>query len=101
MTGRRVQHPSIFRVGLVHDDGKTVTLTGWGVGLCPSICRCHRDPLTGRLTLYQDQRGGRIGLLGLIHYDPPDCDCCSPWTHDELAAVLRGLAALKELDTIP
>jgi hypothetical protein len=88
----RARHPSIFKVGKVRDDGHTVTITGWGLGLCQDLCQCHRHPVGGMLTIHQDQDTGDLGL-----HRWRDCDCCTPWTADDLAAVLRDLATVADL----
>lgn len=89
----RGRRPSIFQVGQVRDDGQTVTVTGWGLGLCASNCNCHRHPESRHLTLVEDYR---VGSLGLARHGGP-CNCCQPWTYEELAAVLRDLAAAAAL----
>lgn len=91
------RRPSIIEPGRLIHDGDTVTIADWAIGLCATACPCHRDPVGGGLTLYQDQTDG--GRLGLFHHEPADCDCCDPWTAAELAAVLRDLAVITELDT--
>jgi hypothetical protein len=83
-----VNHPSIFQVGRVDDDGTTVTVHGWGLGLCASGCCCHRDPTGGFLSIAEQQGAG---TLGLVSYDE-DCTCCQPWTAAELADIVRDLA---------
>lgn len=83
----RSRKPSVFQVGRVRDDGRTVVISGWGLGLCTSGCSCHRHPTAGHLAIEEDQAGGKLGLAS---YDE-DCDCCEAWTADELAAVLRDL----------
>ena len=84
----RSRKPSVFQVGKVRDDGHTVVISGWGLGLCAAGCACHRDPAAGHLAIAEDQAGG---LLGLVSYHEHGCDCCEPWTADELAAILRDL----------
>ena len=85
-----VRHPSIFKIGRVADDGETVRVTGWGVGLCQAGCACHRHPTGGHLVVSEDEG---VGTLGLRKFRP--CDCCQPWTADELAAIVRDLAELE------
>lgn len=87
----RGRRPSIFQIGHVHDDGTTVTVTGWGLGLCAAACDCHRHPTGRHLTLLTTADGH----LGLVSYRA--CDCCQPWTPDELAAVVRDLADIAAL----
>ncbi|HEX2072377.1 MAG TPA: hypothetical protein VHF92_01225 [Geodermatophilus sp.] len=91
----RSQKPSVFQVGKVWDDGRTVVVSGWGLGLCASACVCHRHPSAGILAIDEDQAGGR---LGLVSFRPGGCDCCEPWTADELAAVVRDLQRVSGLD---
>src|SRR3954468_15563550 len=87
--------PSIFQVGKVRDDGRTVVISGWGLGLCASGCACHRHPTAGHLSIAEDQAGG---LLGLASYRAGGCDCCEPWSADELAAILRDLDTVTGLE---
>ncbi len=87
----RSYKPSVFQVGRVRDDGRTVIISGWGLGLCSAACACHRHPSAGHLAIDEDQAGG---TLGLVSFDGGDCDCCEPWTADELSAVLRDFASL-------
>jgi hypothetical protein len=84
----RSRKPSVFQVGKIRDDGRTVVISGWGLGLCASACACHRHPVAGHLAIAEDQAGG---CLGLASYREDGCDCCEPWTAEELAAVLRDL----------
>ena len=84
----RSRKPSVFQVGKVRDDGRTVVISGWGLGLCVSGCACHRDPVAGHLAIAEDQAGGRLGLAS---YSEDGCDCCEPWTAEELSAILRDL----------
>ncbi|HEY4624797.1 MAG TPA: hypothetical protein VIH01_02195 [Blastococcus sp.] len=84
----RSRKPSVFQVGKIRDDGRTVVISGWGLGLCASGCACHRHPTAGHLSIAEDQAGG---LLGLASYREGGCDCCEPWSADELAAILRDL----------
>ena len=90
----RSRKPSVFQVGKVRDDGHTVVISGWGLGLCASACACHRHPAAGHLSIAEDQAGGR---LGLTTYRDGGCDCCEPWTADELAAVLRDFRTVWSL----
>jgi hypothetical protein len=89
-----MNRPGIYQIGRVDDDGTTLTITGWGLGLCAAACWCHRHPSTGHLTIAENQAAG---TLGLASHRP--CDCCTPWTADELAAVLRDLADIGTLET--
>ena len=56
------QKPSIFQLGKVHENGPSVIVSGWGLGMCVSSCRCHRNPDDGQLALAEDQAGGKLGL---------------------------------------
>lgn len=90
------QHPSIYQLGRVDDDGHTLTISGWGLGLCSPGCSCHRHPLSGHLTILSSTAAGTLGLAS----HRPGCKCCEPWTAAELTAVLQCLAdvvALPEL----
>ena len=91
----RSRKPSVFQVGKVRDDGRTVVISGWGLGLCAQGCACHRHPSAGHLAIDEDQAGGRLGLAS---YRDGGCDCCEPWTADELAGVLRDFEILAGLD---
>ncbi|MGY1635791.1 hypothetical protein ACI78V_03960 [Geodermatophilus sp. SYSU D00742] len=91
----RGQKPSVFQIGQVWDDGDTVVVAGWGLGLCAAACACHRHPSAGHLSIAEDQAAG---LLGLACYRDGGCDCCEPWTADELGAVLRDLEMVTGID---
>ncbi len=91
----RSHKPSVFQVGKIRDDGRTVVISGWGLGLCAEACACHRHPLAGNLAIAEDQEGGR---LGLVSYSEGGCTCCEPWTADELAAILRDFEAVAGLE---
>ena len=91
----RSRKPSVFQVGKVRDDGHTVVISGWGLGLCASACACHRHPMAGKLAIAEDQAEG---LIGLVSYREGGCDCCEPWTADELSAVVRDLQMVAGLD---
>lgn len=91
----RSRKPSVFQVGKVRDDGHTVVISGWGLGLCAAACACHRHPSAGHLAIAEDQAGGSIGL---VTFREGGCDCCEPWTSEELAAVLRDFDALAGLE---
>ena len=91
----RNSKPSVFQVGKIRDDGQTVVISGWGLGLCASGCACHRHPLAGHLAIEEDQAGGRLGLAS---YSEDGCTCCEPWTADELATILRDLSAVESLE---
>ena len=86
--------PSVFQIGKVRDDGRTVVISGWGLGLCAMGCPCHRDPVAGNLAIAEDQRAGKLGLVSFRD----GCGCCEPWTADELSAVLRDFELLSGLD---
>ena len=90
----RTQKPSVFQVGSVWDDGNTVVVAGWGLGLCITACACHRHPRAGSLAISEDPVGGRLGLAS---YREGGCDCCEPWTADELAAIIRDFRAVSSL----
>ncbi len=91
----RAQKPSVFQVGRVWDDGNSVVVSGWGLGLCAAAGACHRHPAAGRLAIAEDQAEG---LLGLVCYREGGCDCCEPWTADELTAIVRDLELVAALD---
>ena len=87
--------PSVFQVGKVRDDGRTVVISGWGLGLCAAGCACHRHPRgTSR-----HRRGPGGGRLGLATFADAECGCCEPWTADELAAILRDLGTVAGLQS--
>ena len=90
----RNQKPSVFQVGQIWDDGRTVVVSGWGIGLCAPGCPCHRSPVGGHLSIDEDQAGG---TLGLHSFRDAGCDCCEPWTAEELAAVLRDFRTVTSL----
>ena len=92
----RSRKPSVFQVGKVRDDGHTVVISGWGLGLCAAGCACHRHPSAGHLAIAEDQAGGRLGLAS---FADDVCDCCEPWTADELASILRDLDAVAGLQS--
>ena len=91
----RTQKPSVFQVGRVWNDGSSVVVSGWGLGLCAEACACHRHPSAGSLAIAENQSAG---LLGLVSYREGGCDCCEPWTADELTAVVRDLELVADLD---
>ena len=91
----RSRKPSVFQVGKVRDDGRTVVISGWGLGLCTAGCACHRHPSSGHLAIAEDQAGGR---LGLVTFDEA-CGCCEAWTAEELAGILRDLKAVTSLQS--
>ncbi len=90
----RSRKPSVFQVGKVRDDGRAVVISGWGLGLCASGCACHRHPSAGNLAIAEDQAGGRLGLFS---YRDGGCDCCEPWTAEELSAILRDFRTVTSL----
>ncbi len=90
----RTLKPSVFQVGQVWDDGRTVVVSGWGLGLCAASCSCHRHPSAGHLAIDEDQAAGRLGLVSYL----VDCDCCEAWTAEELSGVLRDFEILSALD---
>ena len=53
----RSRKPSVFQIGKVRDDGRTVVISGWGLGLCAAGCACHRHPSAGHLAIAEDQAG--------------------------------------------
>jgi hypothetical protein len=87
--------PSVFQIGKIRDDGNTVVISGWGLGLCAAACTCHRHPMAGHLAIAEDQAGGS---LGLVSFADGGCDCCEPWTAEELSGVLRDFQALEAMD---
>ncbi len=91
----RSSKPSVHQVGDVQDDGRVVTISGWGLGLCAAGCPCHRHPSAGNLAIDEDQAGGRLGLAS---FADGGCDCCEAWTADELAAVLRDIEIVSALE---
>ncbi|CCG05566.1 hypothetical protein [Blastococcus saxobsidens] len=91
----RSRKPSVFQVGKVRDDGHTVVISGWGLGLCAAACACHRHPAAGHLAIAEDQAGGSIGL---VTFSEGGCNCCEPWTSEELAAILRDFAAVAGIE---
>ena len=91
----RSRKPSVFQIGKIRDEGDTVVISGWGLGLCAAGCACHRHPLAGHLAIAEDQAGGKLGLAS---YAEGECDCCEAWTADELAAILRDFETLARLD---
>ena len=91
----RSRKPSVFQVGKIRDDGNTVIISGWGLGLCAAACTCHRHPMAGHLAIAEDQDGGS---LGLVSFAEGGCDCCEPWTAEELSGVLRDFEILASLD---
>ena len=91
----RSRKPSVFQVGKVRDDGHTVVISGWGLGLCAAACACHRHPAAGHLAIAENHAGGSIGL---VSFDEAGCDCCEPWTADELTSIVRDLQLVAGLD---
>jgi hypothetical protein len=91
----RSRKPSVFQVGKIRDDGRTVVISGWGLGLCADACTCHRHPVAGHLAIAEDQAGGS---LGLISFADGGCTCCEPWTAEELSGVLRDFESLSSLE---
>ncbi|MGY1601387.1 hypothetical protein [Geodermatophilus sp. SYSU D00815] len=91
----RSRKPSVFQIGKIRDDGRTVVISGWGLGLCAAACTCHRHPMAGHLAIAEDQDGG---TLGLVSFADGGCDCCEPWTAEELSGVLRDFETLSRLD---
>lgn len=95
---KRGRRPAIGQVGRVVDTGTHVVITGWGLGPCLGDCFCHHHPHDGHMTVLQDVAAGRLGLRS---YRPGGCRCCEPWEADELAAVVKFLADLEALPTVP
>lgn len=88
--------PGIHQLGTVHDDGHTVTISGWGLSICVAGCRCHQHPTTGLLQIWQDEQRG---LLGLCQFSGSrQCGCCEPWSAAELQDVLRDVADVRALE---
>jgi hypothetical protein len=92
----RRNKPEIFQIGTVVDDGRTITVTKWGVGPCARCCPCHRNPATGGLLLLQNNSSGSLGVTS---FGPP-CSCCEPWSYSELAGFLRDLDRIQSLTTV-
>jgi hypothetical protein len=90
------QKPSIFQLGQIHENGGSVIVSGWGLGMCATSCRCHRNPADGQLALAEDPAGGSLGLRSYAMGG--HCDCCEPWTSAELAAILRDVAVVEALE---
>src|SRR3954453_22318650 len=86
---------SVFQVGKIRDDGRTVVISGWGLGLCASGCACHRHPTAGHLSIAEDQAGG---LLGPASYPEGGWGGWRPWEADELSAILRDFEAVASLE---
>lgn len=100
----RGNRPAIYQLGRVHEDGDQVVISGWGIGLCATNCPCHKHPWTGHLVIAQDQDNGTLGLASYPAETPsagPPCPCCQPWTHEELAQVVRDLADIEALQYQP
>jgi hypothetical protein len=91
------RRPGIFQIGTVRDDGDAIYITGWSLALCAAGCHCHRHPVAGNLTILEDQI---VGTLGIVSYRP-GCGCCRPWTAEELVAVLRDLADIDAIPSVP
>ena len=90
----RSRKPSVFQIGKVRDDGRTVVISGWGLGLCAAALRLPPPPR--RPVTSPSPRTSAPASLGLASYRDGGCDCCEPWTADELAAVLRDFQLLAE-----
>src|SRR3712207_8309282 len=63
----RSRKPSVFQVGRVRDDGRTVVISGWGLGLCAAGCACHRHPVAGHLAIAEDQADRKSTRLNSSH----------------------------------
>ena len=70
-------------------------MSGWGLGPCVPGCVCHRHPSAGGLAIAEDQARG---LIGLVSHRDGGCECCEPWTADELGAVVRDLEMMAGSD---
>jgi hypothetical protein len=88
------RRPGIYRVGHATIEGDTLHLHGWGLTWCQARCRCHAGPF-GQLRIAQNHT---TGTLGLVTYRP-GCYCCTPWTVDELVAIVRDLAHIATVET--
>lgn len=86
------RRPGIFQIGEVIVDEETVQVRGWGLCLCFAQCRCHFHPASGSLYVFEDDDRG---LLGLQSFAPGGCNCCAPWSTEELHDVLATLYALQ------
>lgn len=88
MTDRR---PAINQIGKVTDDGEIIKVSGWGISWCAARCTCHLIVAAGfHLRLHE----GDDGSLGLAT-SRPGCDCCQPWTVEELTAITAELAEIQ------
>jgi hypothetical protein len=85
--------PSIFRVGKIIVNGVNITISGWGLGLCMLGCECHRSPEDGQLQIKNDQQNGTLGLVNFLSMP---CDCCEPWTANELAIIADDCAGIQD-----
>lgn len=84
--------PGIWQIGTIRDEGHRRIPTHWGVGLCIDACKCHMNPLDGKLNIHEDPN---LSVLGLARYIDIGCTCCEPWTVDELQAMLDTLAKIE------
>lgn len=89
-----MNRPRIVNVGAVTEDleSEEIRIHGWGLGPCAANCACHRHPETNQLSLLEDAVNGRLGLT--TYRD--DCECCEPWTVEELAAVVSDLRSISD-----
>jgi hypothetical protein len=83
----------ITTVGTITHRGSIITIAGWTLIRCLRGCNCHQHPQTRTISLKQ----GASGQVGLAKYRV--CDCCEPWTWQELEGFLTDLAAIEELPT--
>jgi hypothetical protein len=90
-----VTHPAILQVGEVIDDGRTVLIRRWMLGRCASQCRCHQHPANGQLYIAENPMAATLGLRS---FAPGGCDCCQPWTAEELATIVRDLKNLDQME---
>ena len=91
----RSHKPSVFQVGKVRDDGHTVVISGWGLGLCAGRAPATgtRPPATSRSTRTRPVAGSAWSAIA-----DGGCDCCEAWTADELSAILRDFQTIAGLE---
>jgi hypothetical protein len=88
----RGRRPAILAVGRVDETPSCIVITGWRIGICAGGCTCHRDPVTGFLSVDEDSAYGHLGLT-----QHRACPCCQPWSPAELRAILRDLDDIEAL----
>lgn len=87
--------PGVLKIGTVRTVGNMTTVEGWGLATCARHCSCHHKPSDGQLSIFQNEQ---LGLLGLVSFRT-GCNCCVPWTADELAAIVTELDELEHMPT--